>query len=718
MRLCLGRPLNPSPVDTYRGFALDRFQASAIESLEAGRSVLVSAPTGTGKTLIADWIVDRALAAGQRVIYTAPIKALSNQKFRDYCRTHGEDRVGLVTGDLVIRRDAPCLVMTTEILRNILLSGEPLTDLRAVVVDEIHFLDDRERGTTWEEVLIYLPKHVQIVGLSATLANLDQFAGWLEHVRQGPVDVVTEHRRTVPLEYHYLAVETGLVTPEAYDQIWRRKGAAQAAFSEPPPRRGGRGQRGRGARGEDRNRAPRNARRTTHLDVFEELRARDLLPFLYFVFSRRDTEILARGLGVHLGRRSLLADPMDQMELNDALDRAARELGPALDPEVRALYARGIAFHHAGLHVQLKALVESLYERRLIQALYCTSTFALGINMPARTAVFDGLKKFDGRAFNPLTTRQFMQKAGRAGRRGLDAVGHVVVRMDLAEYAEFKPLLARYAKAEYEPVHSTFNLSFHSIVNLLGRYSLDRAREVVEKSFLAWHLAGRAQEHLKRAQDLHDAAGAHRDRKEANRLRARAATAENRCWSDFERRLGFLVDHGYLAEDLSFNAGAKVLQNLQISEILVTELVLRGELEQLSPESLFGVLCAVTNELPRRVLRVHRPTREDKELARLVREVRYSDIVVDAEQLTGLPQDCDPDLVPLGRAWARGDALQDVLMLIQSDTDVSGDLITGFRRAKDLAGQLRDVYADVPDMAERLRALIGKVRRDEVEVVD
>jgi len=317
-------------------------------------------------------------------------------------------------------------------------------------------------------------------------------------------------------------------------------------------------------------------------------------------------------------------------------------------------------------------------------------------------------------------TRQFMQKAGRAGRRGLDAVGHVVLRMDLEEYEEYRLLLKKYAKGEYEPVRSTFSLSWNSIVNLLGQYSLERARQVVEKSFLNWHLAYRAKQHLQRANalDASDAQQTRKQRKEAGRLRKRAATANGRCWSEFEQRLQYLMDCGYLAEDLSFNAGAKVLQHLQISEILMTELVLSGELESLSAEALFGCLCAVTNELPRHVHRNFRPSGEDKHLARILRTVRYGDLVLDTEVMTGITQDFDPDLISLGRAWAEGDDLQELLLMIHSDTDVSGDLITGFRRAKDLAGQLRDAYRDIPDMSERLTQLIRTVRRDEVEVID
>jgi len=694
----------------YRGLELDPFQVQAINALRNGRSVLVAAPTGTGKTIIADWIVEEALEQGKQVIYTAPIKALSNQKYRDYTRLYG-DKVGLVTGDLVIRRDAPCLVMTTEILRNILLAGEELPELRAVIVDEIHFLDDRERGTVWEELLIYLPTTVQIVGLSATLSNLREFSSWLGQVRGAPIEVVVEKVRAVPLTFRYLSVETGLVAPQQYEQQWKRKGRGQ----EPAVR--GRHKRDR-FRGRGRDRKTRRPRRKTgHIDVFRVLDEEDLLPYLYFVFSRRDTEICARALGRQIQKGLVSED--DQRRLDTLLDRASRELGPALDQEIRSLYRRGIAFHHAGLHVSLKALVEELYEEKLIKVLYCTSTFALGINMPARTVVFDGLKKYDGRAMTPLRTRQFMQKAGRAGRRGMDDEGHVIIRMDLSEFEEYKPLLTRYAKGETEPVRSSFSLSWNSIVNLLESHEPERIRKIVDKSFLNWHLAKQAERHLQRAEDLSGDSGNRRSQKEAHRLRRRAARAEDRCWLEFEEKVSYLQGIGYLGEDpRSFNAGANALKHVQISEVLVCEMFLQGIFEDLEPSQLFGVLCSVTNELPRKVQTNFRSRGEDRAIARQIKQIRHSDPVLDAEEMTGLQYDFDPNLITLGRAWADGDSLQDILMMIHSETDVSGDLITGFRRAKDLAGQLRDVYRDLPERQEMLKSLIRSVRRDEVEVVD
>ncbi len=695
----------------YRGLQLDRFQEEAIQHLQNGHSVLVSAPTGTGKTLVADWIVEEALTTGRQVIYTAPIKALSNQKYRDYVRLYGEDKVGLVTGDLVIRRDAPCLVMTTEILRNILLGGDPVDDLLAVIIDEIHFLDDPERGTVWEEVLIYLPPSVQIVGLSATIANLTDFAAWLTHVREHPVQVVTEQQRAVPLAFHYASRDTGIVTPERYKQIYKRKSGRMVDFG------GGRG------RGNNRNRSRnrRAPRRTRDGDIFDMMVEEQLLPYLYFVFSRRDTESYARFLA-NIAPENLL-DGYERAQLDARLDAVAADIGPALDRDLRQMYSRGIAFHHAGLHVQLKALVEELYEAKLIKVLYCTSTFALGINMPARAVVFDGIMKFDGTRVGPLTTRGFMQKAGRAGRRGLDDEGHVVVRLDLAEYEEVGPVLEVYQKGAYEAVRSTFSLSWNSVVNLIGRHDEPHIRELVDKSFLSWHLSHSVAKQLDRAEKLEEDAGTHRrsatkDLKEAKRLRKRARRDEGRCWNEFVAKRGYLQSIGYLDDEGQFNAGAKVLQHLQIAELFTAELVLSGIFEDLDPATLFGVLCGIVATLPRAAEPNFRPRKGDKALSRDIAKVLHGDVVTQADEIGGSQTTWTPDYIEIGRAWAEGKSFLDLQLLVVSSTDVSGDMVSALRRGKDLAKQLRDVYAEIPERVDMLSTLIRTVSRDEVEVVD
>lgn len=430
---------------------------------------------------------------------------------------------------------------------------------------------------------------------------------------------------------------------------------------------------------------------------------RDLFPYLYFVFSRKDTELCARKLGEHAG--CLLSD--DEQDRMEALLRErAPELGAALDPELRALYAKGIAYHHAGLHVQLKTLVEEMYEERLIKALYCTSTFALGINLPARTVVFDGLRKFNGRTFAALTTRQFMQKAGRAGRRGLDDAGAVILRIDIPEYEEALPQLKRYAANAVEPVRSSFNLSWNSVVNLLETHGLERCREIVDKSFLNWS-------RHRMAESLED----RRPDKHARRLQKRARRDKGRCWEEFQTKVSYLQYIGYLDEDAGFNAGARILSKLQMSEILVVELVLEGIFEGLDTHLLFGVLCSLTNELPRHAKPNFKQRGDERGMARRIAQVRYAPTVVDAEEFTTEQYPFDAMLITVGRAWSKGVPLEEIMQMIRSQTDISGDMITGFRRAKDLASQLRDVFADDEHFADQLTALMKRVSRDEVQVI-
>ena len=717
----------------YRGFTLDPFQADAITHLEAGKSVLVTAPTGTGKTIIADRLVEMAIESGHSVIYTAPVKALSNQKFRDYCRLYGEDKVGLLTGDLVIRREAPCLVMTTEILRNILLTGDSLGDLRAVILDEIHFLDDPERGTVWEEVLIYLPKEIQILGLSATLSNVKEFSRWLGAVRKQEVEVVSEETRSVPLHLLVGDRNGGLSEIKNYEENWKNWKKNGGGQRTRPARGGGRFDRGSRQNhrkgGRHRGRSEERVRPTRHGDIFNLLRD-GYMPYIYFVFSRRKAEELARGLGRQV-TKSLLNDEQ-RLKMQDRLRIAIDEIGlEVLDEDLYALYSKGIAFHHAGLHVQLKALVEELYENKLLCVLYTTSTFALGINMPARSVVLDGLHKYDGRSTRPLRVREFLQKAGRAGRRGMDREGFVVVRMDKDSWSEARHYMTQYSKAEPERVRSSFNLSFNSIVNLVGRFEDDQVRQIVERSFLAWHLNRKGDDLRRRAEvmgqklenegwepDAPIPSHLKKRVKEMRRLQRRADTGHTRVWSDFLHRKQFLTNIGYLGEDGSFNAGAKVLQHIQIEEIFTTELILSGLIEEMNDELLYGLCCAMTNRLPKGVRlrdRLHGPARA---LGKQVNRIRYSDIVQQAEKVTNTEATWTPDLMLFGAAWARGVSLVDLSELYHSDTDMSGQLVGGFRRAKDLVGQIRGVYQDDPATYERLTALIQRVKRDEVEVVD
>jgi ATP-dependent RNA helicase HelY len=713
----------------YRGLTLDGFQTEAIEALNRGQSVLVAAPTGTGKTVVADYIVEQALREGRDVIYTAPIKALSNQKFRDYCALFGEEKVGLVTGDLVIRRDAPCRVMTTEILRNMLLAGEQLQQLAAVVIDEIHFLDDRDRGTVWEEVLIYLPKHVRIVGLSATLSNLNEFAAWLGKVRGEPVHVVLEEKRAVPLAFQIATKQLGLTEARDMDReykSWHKHHAKNARHKvkEKWNRKKGRDQGHVGRR----DRKPRMSAPTRHFHIFRMLVDTDNLPYLYFVFSRQHAEQLARDLGGDVARAGILtADEHEKIETR--LDAFEERVGKGvLSQEHRKLLCNGVGFHHAGLHVHLKTITEQLYEARLLKVLYCTGTFALGINMPARAACFDAMLRFDGRKLIPLPAREFMQMAGRAGRRGLDDFGQVVIRTDIEDWPEIEPQLKAYLTGLTEPVKSRFSLSFNSVVNLLHRHPPEQVREVVEKSFLAWFRQREADQHASNAAQLQTSVGAVTQAEEevlpkhakkqlrrAKRLEQRAADTTDRTWEEFQAKVEFLKKWGYLAEDGSFKAGAHALREIQISEIFTTELFLNGVFDDLEPDRLFGVLTGMCNTLNKRV-EVH-TTKADRRAGGAVAKVLGSDVLQAAESLTQAETTWDSRMIGLGTMWAQGKSLAEIMAYVSSPTDVTGDLVGAFRRARELVGQLKALWGDDEMKTAQINRLIREVTRDEVAVV-
>ncbi len=709
----------------YRGLQLDGFQRQAIEYLQSGQSVLVAAPTGTGKTLVADWIVEEAMKNNKSVIYTAPIKALSNQKYRDYCELYGEENVGLVTGDLVIRRDAPCKVMTTEILRNILLCEDQsaVSDLMAVIVDEIHFLDDPDRGTTWEEMLIYLPEHVQIVGLSATLQNLHEFSDWLSHVRKRPVPVVEERKRAVPLRYSVATKQTGLVAVEkAKSLLQNRKKHKKEDHKD--RRSKGRNHKGRG--GKDKRKQNRHG--TTHIDVFKMMRSQKQWPYLYFTFSRAKTENLSYALKSWL--RDSLLSPEELQRMDEVIQsfRGMPGAEEALKDHVLQLLKYGVAFHHAGVHVLIKHLVETLYEQRLIKALYCTGTFALGINMPAKATVFDSLERYDGSGMIPLPTREFMQMAGRAGRRGLDKTGLVVMRMNDDEYMDYYGQIKGYLSASYEPVDSRFSLSFNSVVNLLHRNPPERIRELVEMSFLSWRRQLQAQrdreeaekleEQLQQLVDLHSPHKAQKKtRKEINRRVHRANSMENQTWAEFEARVQFLKKYRYIGEDGTFYAAAKILMCFQIQEVFVTELFMLGLLENLTDGELFGLFCGLVVELPRNVYVFKKPTKRQRDLMKDVRLVFISDVVRDSARLTQQHLVWEPQMLHIGEAWAEGKSLADIQRMFTCPTDISGMLIGAFRRAKDLLSQLRSAWVDMPEQYEQYTALMQAVSRDEVEVV-
>ncbi len=507
-------------VKEFRGlydFALDEFQLRACAALEDGHQVLVAAPTGSGKTLVGEFAVHLALQRGQKCFYTTPIKALSNQKYADLVSRYGADQVGLLTGDNSVNSEAPIVVMTTEVLRNMLYAGSrTLLGLSYVVMDEVHYLADRARGAVWEEVIIHLPDSVSVVSLSATVSNAEEFGDWLATVRGNTV-VVLEEKRPVPLFQH---VMVGKRLHDLFAGETPTAGAgAQAQFGPSagrPNRSGNPAKASQGAAAtdlrdmvnpqlvkiarddnrvfRDDSRKPRRRRdlpkgrpTRSHFtpfrsDVVEELDAGALLPAIFFIFSRKgceDAMLQCLRSGLRLTKPSE-RDEIKRVLAERTVDLPDEDLGVLGYHDFSEALSRGIAAHHAGMLAAFKEVVEELFARGLIKVVFATETLALGINMPARTVVLEKLSKWNGEAHVDITPGEYTQLTGRAGRRGIDVEGHAVVLWQPG----FDPrAVAGLASTRTYPLRSSFSPSYNMAVNLVRQVGRTRARDMLELSF-------------------------------------------------------------------------------------------------------------------------------------------------------------------------------------------------------------------------------------------
>ncbi|MFE0747958.1 DEAD/DEAH box helicase [Gordonia sp. NPDC058843] len=474
-------------------FRLDDFQLRACEALEGGHGVLVCAPTGAGKTIVGEFAVHLALAGGTKCFYTTPIKALSNQKYNDLVAVHGQESVGLLTGDSSINPDAPVVVMTTEVVRNMIYAeSRALDGLSHVVMDEVHFLADRFRGAVWEEVILHLEPSVRVVSLSATVSNAEEFGDWIQTVR-GDTSVIVDEHRPVPLSQHMLVgqrlfdlfdpADTGparkagtrpRVNPELKRQIRHR---ILMADDEREAARG----RGRGRGGGPRRRDGRGPA-LSRPNLVTRLDREALLPAIGFIFSRVGCDA---ALAQCLRSGISLLTPAEIGEVDAIVDRHLTELSPTdLDVlgvhEWREGLRRGLASHHAGMLPTFRHTVEELFVRGLVRMVFATETLALGINMPARSVVLERLVKYNGESHVDLTPGEFTQLTGRAGRRGIDVEGHAVVVWTPEVVPEE---VAGLAGARTFPLRSSFSPEYNMAVNLLGRLGLDGARELLHRSF-------------------------------------------------------------------------------------------------------------------------------------------------------------------------------------------------------------------------------------------
>lgn len=752
-------------------FPLDNFQMEAMVHLNAGQSVLVAAPTGTGKTIVAEYAVWLAQQRGQRVIYTTPLKALSNQKYRDLRELYGHDAVGLVTGDIVEHSRASIVIMTTEVYRNMLLEqggermqdGELLSlsslqDVGFVVFDELHYLSDVERGPVWEEAIICSPPHVQLVGLSATVSNAEDLANWISRVHRS-IALVVHEERAVPLEhYYFLDNKLHLVQDADGNRIERFPnvgGEAKLAqmmgrrrvftfddenedeededLNDGPGKRKLNRERGRDAQRNTLNttraalsnkgavqatseqtedeqeeerkpRRPKMRRAPEPGEVLTALRSADMLPCLYFLPGRRVVEEAAMSAALHR-----FTSPEEEVQIREEVGVWLENL-PKEDRNLQQVHAltdllpRGIAFHHAGLLPGLKVLVETLFARGHLRAVFATDTLALGVNMPARAVVVGSLSKFDGQEMRLLTPNEYRQLTGRAGRRGMDVHGSAVI-----PYSPWEPFEASFQRitGEMLPVTSSFVVRYNSVLNLWRPGDMQHLRRICASSlreyqrYLLWEFneLQRLEKRYKKASKSHKKKGTssaeaiqaleRRREKIGDYPLSRAGAAE------LDGTVFALRALGYIGQDDQLTLKGRLLRGIfHPSGVLIIDLIMSGALDELSAHELAEVHSWFTFNNDKRLNNrsvVHaKLVRVRRELWRLVQHVRGIEERADITITPGII----PEFHGVALAWARNMSLGGLLRRIDL---AEGDILMLLNQTIDLLQQVQAAIGQLLD---------------------
>ncbi|MDO5576908.1 MAG: DEAD/DEAH box helicase [Fibrobacter sp.] len=631
----------------YQNYELDEFQVEAVRAIENGESLIVAAPTGCGKTLIAEYAVDVSLQCGKKVVYTAPIKALSNQKFRDFRKRFGDEIVGIQTGDVTINPDAPLLIMTTEIFRNLILeSSDRLANIYYVIFDEIHYLDDPERGTVWEESIILAPREIRFMCLSATVPNVKQLATWMGTVRNTTFRVIEETHRPIPLNHFFFSPKFGLMNLKGIKRQYRKNPLERKKFLRRKP----------------------SSRR-----IIDYVISHGQLPVLYFCFNRRACEYNAE---LHSKLKLLSEDELAQSKkmieelVNQYNLHDYERIG-----YLRELWESGTAFHHAGILPAAKEIVERLFTAGLVKLLFCTETFALGVNMPASSVIFDELEKFDGVEFNYLMTREYNQMAGRAGRRGMDEVGYVYSQ--IIPEATDPVHIERLLYGTNEKINSRFYASYSTILNLYSQFG-ESAYDIFRQSLRNFRKGefSLSKEYKKEEQQI-------------------------------QNRIAFLKSAGFL-DGTSLTEKGRLAAAVSGYEIQAAELYFSRSFEDVSTEQLPVVLAAIITEESRGRKKAEASTVRLKFSAEKVihklrmKEIRY-DIAMPIREL-------DFSLAAPVFAWANGCSLAELATFGVPE----GDLVRVLRITVQLLRTLRD---KIPDtfLADRFHDALMKINRDVVD---
>ncbi len=646
----------------FRGFELYPFQEQAIRAVEDNRSVIVSAPTGAGKTIVAEYAIEKSIRNNRRVVYTSPIKALSNQKYREFKERYG-DRVGIMTGDVTINGEASVLVMTTEIFRNTIFEDESrLHGIDWLIFDEVHYLGDPDRGSVWEESIIFAPTNVRFVALSATVGNLEELQAWMSQVRETSVEMVHTEERPVPQNKRLFLESEGIFeVKELKERLARARTEAKRLG------------RARGNRHGKKGVPNRHHRRRGH-DVVRLMVKERKTPILYFCFSRKKCESLAK----RYQRLPSLLTKEEQARIGAEFDELVARYGIADHPACAAMKAgvkKGILYHHAGVLPIFKDVIERLFTTGLIRILFATETFALGVNMPARSVIFDALSKYNGIEVVPLRPLDYRQMAGRAGRQGIDEAGDVVAVLDPTFDTNKGVREILYRKPG--DVKSQFLLGYSTTLHLVKLMGADIG-DAVARSFLAFQ-AGNPRKPLR----------------------------------DLKRKLEVLEERHYL-EDGKLTGKGEFCTKLAGFEIQLTELFWEGCFEDLDAHQC-AILCAaiIHQSRPRDVsmrLEVNPIPRPivNKSRKRL-REFRKAEVRAGFDPIVHL---LDFGLSAALKAWLEGTRLAD---LHRWTSMQEGDLVRAFRLTVQVLRQLAWALPKELAVAENCRAAITMINRDEID---
>ena len=756
-------------------FELDDFQKEACEIIDNGESVVVCAPTGAGKTVIAQHAINNALKQSCRIFYTTPLKALSNQKFYDFCEQYGADKVGLLTGDTSINRGAQIVIMTTEVFRNMLYGtnfgavADNLKDVRYVVLDEVHYMNDEQRGTVWEESIIYCPTNIQIIALSATVANCDELTNWINTVHSKTKLVNTDFR-PVPLRFFYFDSSQPykllpLLTPD---------GKLNNKIKPEKPQ---------WARGKDKR------KKTYVKQIIQNLADNDMLPAIYFTFSRKKCdEQMEKCSGLGLNTRK------EQEEIKAFIEEFIAE-NPHLYGNKHIEYLiQGVASHHAGLLPAWKNLVEKLFQKGLIKVVFATETLAAGINMPARSTVISSTSKRTDSGHRMLTANEFLQMSGRAGRRGMDEVGYVTV---VGTPFQTPEEVAELVLSDSNPLESKFSPSYSMVLNLLQRFNLEESKELILKSFGYYSSDYRLKPILfqleqydkeieersficpnklsddkmleydklrflyvqnrqtykkivKQEKSKHRPLSPEvvefgkRNKEELHKLQTFACDTcklykkhsknlevlkridskkkkllkeiekqKDIYWNKFISHRAVLKEYGYIQNDYPTEKGKTTSQIRSENELYLAEIIFSGVLENLTPSQLAGVICALTTE----ELRIEIPYIPFSEPVRKtlnqIRNIKRKLEKVQSKYDIEAPLYINPYFSSLIELWVEGAEWETVSEQIEIG---EGDIVRAFKRVVDVLRQLTTIDNIPETLVFTAREAIEKIQRPPVDV--